>query len=72
MGTIVYWMTNLYNSVKRYFILQGILVLCGLVSSSIGKIKERYDCFNRQTDICVFQEHFSDLLLEMLMLLVIY
>jgi len=39
IGTIVYWMSNLYNSVQRYFILQGILILCSMVSLSIGKCK---------------------------------
>ncbi|CAF0935940.1 unnamed protein product [Rotaria sp. Silwood1] len=37
-GTIVYWMTNLYNNVRRYFILQGILILCGVVASSAGAL----------------------------------
>ncbi|CAF0966239.1 unnamed protein product [Rotaria sordida] len=35
-GTIVYWMANLYNNARTYFILQGILILCGLVATSVG------------------------------------
>lgn len=37
LGTIVYWMANLYNNVRRYFVLQGILILCGAVGVSVGK-----------------------------------
>ena len=37
LGTIVYWMANLYDNVRRYFILQGLLILCGVVSVSVGK-----------------------------------
>ncbi len=37
-GTIVYWMTNLYDNVQRYFILQGILILCSTVALSVGKL----------------------------------
>ncbi|CAF4348488.1 unnamed protein product [Rotaria sp. Silwood2] len=37
-GTIVYWMANLFNNVRRYFILQGILILCGLVATSVGAL----------------------------------
>ncbi len=37
LGTIVYWMANLYDNVRRYFILQGILILTGTVAVSVGK-----------------------------------
>jgi ABC-type multidrug transport system permease subunit len=37
LGTIVYWMANLYDNVRRYFILQGILILTGIVAVSVGK-----------------------------------
>jgi len=37
LGTIVYWMANLYDNVRRYFILQGILILTGIVAASVGK-----------------------------------
>ncbi|CAF1073260.1 unnamed protein product [Adineta steineri] len=36
--TIIYWMANLYNSARRFFILQGILLLCMLVSMSVGTL----------------------------------
>ena len=36
MGTIVYWMSNLYDNVRRYFILQGLLILCAMVALSAG------------------------------------
>jgi len=35
--TIVYWMTNLYDSARRYFILVGILILSCNVSLAVGK-----------------------------------
>ncbi|CAF3776778.1 unnamed protein product [Adineta steineri] len=38
LGTIVYWMTNLYNSARHYFILQGILILCTIVAMSVGTL----------------------------------
>ncbi|UJR27397.1 hypothetical protein I4U23_008687 [Adineta vaga] len=38
LGTIVYWMANLYDNARRYFILQGILILCGSVSVSVGTL----------------------------------
>jgi ABC-type multidrug transport system permease subunit len=37
LGTIVYWMTNLYDNVRRYFIFQGILILSSMVALSVGK-----------------------------------
>ena len=40
LGTIIYWMTNLFNSVRRYFILQGILILTGMVALAVGKWQE--------------------------------
>ena len=30
-------MSNLYDDARHYFILQGILILCGIVSVSVGK-----------------------------------
>ncbi|CAF0826300.1 unnamed protein product [Adineta ricciae] len=38
LGTIVYWMANLYDNTQHYFILQGILILCGIVSVSVGTL----------------------------------
>jgi len=39
MGTITYWMTNLYDNARHYFILQGILILCSMVSLAVGEFK---------------------------------
>ena len=36
LATIVYWMSNLYDNVRRYFIFQGILILCAFVSIAAG------------------------------------
>jgi ABC-type multidrug transport system permease subunit len=38
LGTIVYWMTNLYDNVQTYFILQGILILTTVIAISAGKL----------------------------------
>ncbi|CAF1304874.1 unnamed protein product [Didymodactylos carnosus] len=38
LATIVYWLTNLYDNVRRYFILMGILILTELVATSAGSI----------------------------------
>ena len=51
MGTIVYWMTNLYDNARRYFILQGILILCSTVALSVGKL-------NRAEKICSLRNIF--------------
>lgn len=37
LGTIIYWMANLYNDAQRYLILQGLLILCAFVSASAGE-----------------------------------
>ncbi len=36
--TITYWMSNLYGSAKRYFILVGIILLTSFASVGVGSV----------------------------------
>lgn len=60
LGTIVYWMANLYDSAQHYIILQGILILAGIVAVSVGK------CEHEKKDTClIYCFRYQELSLEL-------